>query len=121
VRVLEVAVAAEVVDHGHPLGRGRGRGLVVVVAVALARRLDPHLGAAGAGAGAGAGAAPPRRPPLRPCPCWRSHSRRERRGAPPRIRRPHSAGLPAWTLGTGGWYGWDGRNKKANAGKGTSQ
>lgn len=70
-----MAVAAEVVDDGHPLrclGRGRGRRPRRGLVVALAGRLDPDLVAAGAGGGGGGGSAAARGPPLHSCPGWRS-------------------------------------------------
>lgn len=72
-----MAVAAEVVDDGHPLrclGRGRGRRPRRGLVVALAGRLDPDLVAAGAGGGGGggSGSAAARGPPLHSCPGWRS-------------------------------------------------
>jgi hypothetical protein len=77
VGVLQVAVAAEVVHHGHPVRRGRRRGLRRRprwgLMVALPRRLDPDLVAAGARDGTSA--APARRPRLHPCPGWRSQPR----------------------------------------------
>lgn len=70
VGVLQMAVAAEVVDHRHPLDRGWGRGRRARrrLVATLARRFDPDLVPARARAGAGAGAAPPR-PPLHPLAC----------------------------------------------------
>jgi hypothetical protein len=38
----------------------------------------------------------------------------------PRIRS-QGAGRWAWNPGTVSWYGWDGRNRKANGGKGNSK